>query len=145
MSTLEKAIEIAARAHAGQVDKAGSPYILHPLRLMFAVSGEIERMVAVLHDVVEDTGVTLDDLRKQGFRQEVLQAVDALTKRPGEARTEAAVRASMHPVALTVKLADIGDNMDFERIPNPTKHDYARQKEYEEIRALLLAKAMQID
>ena len=90
MSTLEKAIEIAARAHTGQVDKAGAPYILHPLRLMMAVRRPNERMAAVLHDVVEDTDVTLDDLRAAQFQEEVLDAVDALTKRKGESRIDAA-------------------------------------------------------
>jgi len=80
MSTVEKAIEIAARAHAGQVDKAGSAYIFHPLRIMLAVKTPFEKMAAVLHDTVEDTTVTLVDLRDAGFPPEVLDAVEALTK-----------------------------------------------------------------
>lgn len=71
MSTLERAIEMALHAHAGQVDKAGEPYILHPLRLMLALNGMYPRMAAVLHDVVEDTSVTLDNLRSEGFPTEV--------------------------------------------------------------------------
>ena len=67
MSTVETAIEIAARAHAGQVDKAGVPYIFHPLRLMLAVTTPFERMAAVLHDTVEDTDISLADLREAGF------------------------------------------------------------------------------
>ena len=67
MSTLERAIEIAAKNHAGQLDKGGQPYVLHPLRLMLAVQGSHERMAAVLHDVVEDTSVTLEDLAAEGF------------------------------------------------------------------------------
>jgi (p)ppGpp synthase/HD superfamily hydrolase len=140
MSTIEKAIEIAARAHAGQVDKAGVPYVFHPLRLMLAVSGQYERMAAVLHDVVEDTGVTLDDLRDAGFPPEVIEAVDILTKREGESRLDAAERASRNPVARVVKLADVEDNMDLRRIAEPTEKDYARLKEYEQVRALLEGK-----
>jgi (p)ppGpp synthase/HD superfamily hydrolase len=137
MSILERAIEIAARAHAGQVDKAGQPYILHPLRLMLAVTTPHERMVAVLHDVVEDTPVTLDDLKSEGFPPEVLEAIHALTKTEGESRVAAAKRAAGNPVARTVKLADVTDNMDISRIPQPTEKDYARLKEYEQVKALL--------
>jgi guanosine-3',5'-bis(diphosphate) 3'-pyrophosphohydrolase len=137
MSTIERAIEIAACAHAGQVDKAGEPYIFHPIRLMLVVSGQYERMAAVLHDVVEDTAVTLDDLRREGFPPEVIEAVDILTKMEGESRLNAAVRASRNPVTRVVKLADVADNMDLHRITNPTEKDYARLKEYEQVRALL--------
>lgn len=139
MSTLERAIEIAAAAHAGQVDKAGQPYILHPLRVMLRVGGEHERMAAVLHDVVEDTAVTLGQLAAEGFAAPVLAAVEALTKRAGESRLDAAARAAADPVARVVKLADNAENMDLGRIAQPTEHDHARLREYEQVRALLLA------
>ena len=139
MSTLERAIEIAARAHAGQLDKAGQPYVLHPLRLMLAVNTPMERMAAVLHDVVEDTSVTLEDLRTEGFAWEILAAVHALTKTDGESRLCAARRAAANPIARRVKLANVADNMDIGRIANPTAKDYARVKEYEQVRELLLA------
>ena len=140
MSTIEKAIEIAARAHAGQVDKAGAPYIFHPLRLMLAVKTPFEKMAAVLHDTVEDTTVTPVDLRDAGFPPEVVNAVEALTKRNGESRLEAALRAAMDPISLIVKLADVTDNMDLGRIANPTEKDFARLKEYEQVKELLYAK-----
>lgn len=139
MPTIERAIEIAANAHAGQRDKAGQPYIFHPLRVMFRVNGEREQMAAVLHDVVEDTAITIDDLAREGFPSEVLRAIAALTKLPGETRLEAAARAAADPIARKVKLADNAENMDLSRIPNPTEKDYARCREYEEVRALLLA------
>ena len=139
MPTIERAIEIAATAHAGQRDKAGQPYIFHPLRVMLRVDGAHEQMAAVLHDVVEDTSVTLDNLAREGFPSEVLRAIAALTKLPGETRLEAAARAAADPVARKVKLADNAENMDLSRIPNPTDKDYARCREYEEVRALLLA------
>lgn len=138
MSTLEKAIEIAAAAHSGQFDKAGEPYILHPLRVMLRVSTNEERMAAVLHDVVEDTDVTLDQLRATGFPEAVITAIDALTKHSGETRLEAASRAAADPIARVVKLADNAENMDVSRIANPTEKDFARLKEYEAVRALLL-------
>ncbi len=100
-----------------------------------------ERIAAVLHDVVEDSEVTLDRLWAEGFSQEVIAAVDALTKRPGETRLDAAVRAAKDPIALRVKLADNGENMDLSRIPNPSAKDYARLAEYKAVRALLLAAA----
>ena len=139
MSTFEKAIEIAARAHANQVDKAGAPYVFHPLRLMFAVKTPFERMAAVLHDVVEDTALTLADLQGAGFPTEVLGAVEALTKRKGESRLDAARRAAKNPIALIVKLADVTDNMDLSRISNPSEKDFTRRKEYEQVKELLAA------
>ncbi len=96
MGTLERAIEIAAGAHAGQVDKAGEPYILHSLRVMLRVTSPEERMAAVLHDVVEDTCVSLQDLISEGFSSEVVSAIEALTKRSGESRIQAAERAAIN-------------------------------------------------
>jgi (p)ppGpp synthase/HD superfamily hydrolase len=127
---LEKAILIAANAHQGQKDKAGQPYILHPLRVMFSVNGEIERICAVLHDVIEDTEVTLDDLRNEGFSEEVLSALDALTKRDGENYDDFITRILPNPIACRVKLADLRDNMDLSRIKNPTEKDYQRIEKY---------------
>jgi len=138
MSTLERAIEIAAVAHAGQLDKAGQPYVLHSLRVMLRVSGEHERIAAVLHDVVEDTPVTVEQLAAEGFHLAVLTAIEALTKRPGESRLDAAVRAAAHPIARVVKLADNAENMDLSRIAQPTEKDKARFQEYEQVRELLL-------
>jgi GTP diphosphokinase / guanosine-3',5'-bis(diphosphate) 3'-diphosphatase len=142
MPTLERAIAIAALAHTGQLDLAGEPYIVHPLRVMLRVmqvSGMHARMAAVLHDVVEDTPVTLEELAAEGFAPEVLHAVEALTKRPSETRLQAAARAAADPIALTVKLADNAENSDLSRIPNPTPKDLARMEEYARVRELLLA------
>src|SRR5256885_6651240 len=82
--TLDDAIQFARRAHEGQLDKSGRPYIGHPLRVMGRVRGDRARMVAVLHDVVEDTGVTTEDLARAGCPADVLRAVEAISKRPGE-------------------------------------------------------------
>ena len=138
-ATLERAIEIAAKAHAGQVDKAGAPYVLHPLRVMQAVTTPEQRIVAVLHDVVEDTDITFADLEAEGFTPDIVAAVRALTKEPGESRTDAAHRAVRHPIARLVKLADVNDNMDLSRISHPTARDYARVEEYAQVKALLTA------
>jgi hypothetical protein len=141
LSTLERAIALAAEAHAGQKDKAGTPYILHPLRVMFAVEGDEARMAAVLHDVVEDGGVTLDQLRNLGFPETVVEAVDALTKRDSERGAENYLafveRAGQNDIARAVKLADIADNMDLSRIARPTDEDLARMARYRKARRLL--------
>jgi GTP diphosphokinase / guanosine-3',5'-bis(diphosphate) 3'-diphosphatase len=141
MASLERAIEIAAKAHAGQVDKAGQPYILHPIRVMLRVPDRESRIAAVLHDVVEDSEITFDALRAEGFSEEVLEALEALTKQPGESRTDAAHRARANPIAREVKLADNAENMDLSRISQPTKKDHARVVEYREVRAVLLGKS----
>jgi GTP diphosphokinase / guanosine-3',5'-bis(diphosphate) 3'-diphosphatase len=141
MSTLEKAISIAAQAHAGQVDKAGQPYILHPIRVMLRMESEVERVVAVLHDVIEDSDLTLDYLRAQGFSDEIVAAVEALTKREGETRLDAAKRAAENGIAIRVKLADNAENSDMSRIDNPSESDLLRLKEYEAVREFLISKS----
>jgi (p)ppGpp synthase/HD superfamily hydrolase len=137
MSTLERAIAIAAQAHAGITDKAGAPYILHPLRVMLGVQDAAARIAAVLQDVVEDSTWTLDQLRAEGFAPYVVAAVDALTKRKGESYEDFVRRAGRHPIAHRVKLADIADNMDLSRIANPTDEDHARMAKYRGARAIL--------
>ncbi len=116
MPTLEDAIALAARAHAGQCDRYGAPYILHPLRVMLRCADETARIVAVLHDVLEDTPLTLDDLRAQGYPSAVLEALDLLTRRAGEPYAEYIERLASHPLARRIKLADLEDNMDMRRI-----------------------------
>jgi (p)ppGpp synthase/HD superfamily hydrolase len=130
MSTLERAIVIAAEAHAGQIDKGGAPYILHPLRVMFRLHSPEERIAAVLHDVVEDSDWTLDRLRAEGFAEGVVAAVDHLTKREGEAYEAYIARAGRHPVARAVKVADLLDNLDLSRIAVPSERDEARIERY---------------
>lgn len=138
MATLEHALVIAALAHAGQRDKAGQPYILHPLRMMLKLETEQERMVALLHDVLEDTAVTLAELEEAGFSVEVLQAVQTLTRELGESRMEAAQRAAQDPLALSVKLADNADNLNPQRIAEPLEEDLQRMREYRKVRSFLL-------
>lgn len=133
MANLEKAIIIAAQAHQGQKDKAGYPYILHPLRMMLRISSETERIIAVLHDVVEDTDWTLDALSKEGFPAEVLEAVDCLTRRDDESYEEFIERVKVNPIARRIKIADLEDNMDIRRISNLTKKDIQRLKKYHHV------------
>lgn len=116
LSTLLTAIRVARAAHAGQVDKAGHPYIEHPLAVMRSVVGEDERTVAALHDVLEDTDTSAEDLYKAGFTAEVVEAVNALTKRKGETLRESMARVQANPLARVVKLADIANNADPDRL-----------------------------
>ncbi len=137
MSTLERAIAIAAEAHAGQFDKAGAPYVLHPLRMMLGLEDRKARIVAVLHDVVEDTPWTLVDLEREGFAPEIVRAVDALTRRPDEDYETFVRRAGADPIGWHVKLADLQDNMETTRIASPAAADDERLARYARALAIL--------
>jgi GTP diphosphokinase / guanosine-3',5'-bis(diphosphate) 3'-diphosphatase len=139
MATLERAISLAAERHAGQVDKANAPYILHPLRVMLNVPDIDHKIVAVLHDILEDTTTTIDELYRLGFQTHLIDAIIALTKQEGESRIQAAQRTVQNPIARVVKLADITDNMDLTRIQTPTMKDFERLKEYQQVRDILLS------
>jgi (p)ppGpp synthase/HD superfamily hydrolase len=130
MTLLEKAIEIAVRAHAGQKGKDGSPYILHPLRVMTRARTDEERMAAVLHDVVEDSEVTLEDLRGAGFPEEVLTVVRLLTHEEGVSYEDYVERLKPHPMARRIKLADLEDNSDIRRLSRIEERDLERLRKY---------------
>ena len=137
-SALHKAITLARKAHAGQVDKLGVAYIYHPLAVMQRVSGTDAKIVAVLHDVVEDTDVTLDRLRSLGIEEHVVTAVDAITKRPGEPLAESMKRVAADPLTLIVKRADISHNADPVRQAGLTDEERVRLTEKYEKSARLL-------
>jgi hypothetical protein len=130
---------IAAVAHEGQVDKGGAPYLLHVLRVMLKMETHEERMAAALHDVVEDSRWTLERLRGDGFSEAVLHAVDSLTRRPGEYYESFIRRAACCPIARRVKRADLEDNSDLSRIPEPSQEDFERLEKY--MRALIVLDA----
>ena len=133
MATIEKALQIAAKAHEGQKDKEGLPYILHPLRAMMRVRGEEAQIVAVLHDVIEDTPVTADDLRRAGFGEAVVAAILCVTHRNGEPYADYVVRCKGDGVARRVKLADLEDNSRLDRTilrPHRIEADVARLRKY---------------
>ena len=137
MSNLDKAIEIATKAHAGQKDKAGQAYILHPLRVMLRVKGEVEKIVAVMHDVIEDSDFSLQDLKNQGFSDEIIEAIDCLTKRDSEDYKGLILRVSMNRLARRVKIEDIKDNLDLDRLEEVTNKDLKRIKKYHSALKLL--------
>lgn len=128
--TLERAIEIAARTHAGQVDKGGAPYILHPLRVMLRVAPGPQQIVAVLHDVVEDSDISFEDLEREGFSAEVINGLRAVTKVEGESYEDFVARAALDPVGKAVKLADLMENSDLSRIAEPSQKDLERIEKY---------------
>jgi (p)ppGpp synthase/HD superfamily hydrolase len=130
MASLERAIQLAVQAHAGQKDKGGEPYILHPLRLVFKLHGETERIVAALHDVVEDTDWTLERLRGEGFAEEVLVAIDHLTRRKNEPYEDFIERVNTNALARTVKIADLRDNLDESRLSQLADQDITRMSKY---------------
>jgi (p)ppGpp synthase/HD superfamily hydrolase len=132
MSTLARAIALASEAHVDQREKSGAPYILHPIRVMLRMSTETEMIVAVLHDVVEDTPWTLEGLRGEGFSEEILAALDCVTRQPNETYAEFVERARDNLVARKVKLADLEDNMDVRRLPTITDKSLERLKRYHE-------------
>lgn len=138
---LEKAIAIAVEAHRGQIDKAGKSYILHPLRVMLRGKNDSEMIVGILHDTIEDTPVTLEMLRLEGFSDEVLAALSCITKKQGEDYGHFIDRVLTNPLATQVKLYDMEDNMNRDRLPFPTAKDEARFAKYEKYHALLLEKA----
>ena len=127
---LEKAIAIAVEAHRGQRDRTGAPYILHPMRVMAGVDTDVEKMVAFLHDVVEDTDWTFEKLAQEGFPAEVIEALKCVTKKEGEAYEDFVKRSAGNPIACRVKLADLEHNMDARRLTNVTEKDVERLKKY---------------
>lgn len=141
MTPLSEAISIAVKAHDGQVDKAGQPYILHCLRVMLAMSTDEDRIVAVLHDVVEDTDLTLDDLR--GFGPEAVEALDALTRRKRELYLAYIERLSANPQAVRVKMIDLDDNSDLGRLRIVTAEDFRRVERYREAQGRLMLLALE--
>jgi (p)ppGpp synthase/HD superfamily hydrolase len=131
MCTLERAIEIALEAHTGQTDKADEPYILHPLELMLEMDSREEMMAAVLHDAVEDSDLSIEDLRqKEDFSKEVIEAVDKLTRRESDTYEEFIEKVKQDEIAREVKRADIEHNMDITRLEDVSKKDKERLSKY---------------
>jgi (p)ppGpp synthase/HD superfamily hydrolase len=127
---IDIALAIAKKAHAGQVDKAGIDYIQHPLYVASQVKTEQEKAVALLHDVIEDSDVTVDDLLVSGLSNEVVTAVQILTKKKGQSYQEYLEKVKSNNLARVVKLADLKHNSDLSRLKSVTDTDYERVKKY---------------
>ena len=128
---LNKAFSIAYHAHDGQFDKGGMPYILHPVTVALHVDSEDEKMVALLHDVVEDSSYSLEDLKKEGFPANVIEAVDILTKRDGDSYDSYLEKVKKNDLARKVKIADMSHNLDRSRIKDISEKDLKRFEKYE--------------
>lgn len=129
---LDIAIRIAAQAHEGQFDKGGKAYILHPLRIMMRLNTtDVElQCIAVLHDVLEDSPVTEDDLRQAGISERVISALSLLTHLPEHSYQQYVERIATNPDAIRVKLGDLSDNSDLSRLKGVTQKDLDRLAKY---------------
>lgn len=127
---LEKALVIATKAHEGQKDKAGSPYILHPIRVSNRCLTDEEKIVALLHDVIEDTNVSASDLLASGFPRNIVEAVLSVTRNEGESYEDFVIRSKQNPIGRQVKLHDLEDNMDITRFNQLTEKNLVRLNKY---------------
>ena len=128
-TNVEAARALAARMHEGQTDKAGLPYISHPMRVAGRLDTPEAQVVGWLHDTVEDTALTLPEIEAQ-FGPETAAAVDAISRRDGEAWSDYLDRVQANPVARQVKISDLIDNSNLGRIPVVTLRDVKRQAKY---------------
>ena len=124
------ALRIAIRAHEGQKDKSGREYIMHPIRVAERCKDPRAKIVALLHDTIEDTGVTPDYLHSQGFPDEIIEGVLSVTKREGESYEDFVRRAALNPLGREVKRADLEDNMDIRRLETISDDDVTRLRKY---------------
>jgi len=127
---LEKALRIAVEAHAGQVDKSGKPYIFHPLRVCCRCFTDEEKMVALLHDTIEDTEITTEDLLSEGFPPYIVEAILSISRNEDETYEEFVKRTSLNPLGRAVKLHDLEDNMDISRLEQVTEKDLDKLNKY---------------
>ncbi|CAM3997190.1 GTP pyrophosphokinase [Vibrio aerogenes CECT 7868] len=138
---LDMAIQIATQAHSGQFDKGGQPYILHPLRVMFQFDSEKERIVAVLHDVIEDSNITLNEIKGNGFSDEIIEALDCLSRRQDENYDEFIDRVLTNQLACMIKIEDIKDNLNVTRLNNIKEKDLKRLYKYHQALSRLIKHA----
>ncbi len=125
----ELALKIATKAHMGQIDKAGKPYIEHPLKVASAFNDDERYITALLHDVVEDSEMTIDDLRTEGFEESILQAIQIITK-TDISYEEYIMKIKNNPIAREVKIEDLKHNMDLSRLNRVTNRDLKRVEKY---------------
>ena len=131
------ALKLCFEAHKDQIDKSGMPYVFHPFHLAEQMADENTTIVALLHDVIEDTEYTLDDLRKFGFAEDVLSAISLMTHADDVPYMEYVVKIKTTPIAKAVKLADLKHNSDMSRLDRITQIDEERAKKYKQAIELL--------
>lgn len=132
-----RAMRLCYEAHAGQFDKSGIPYVFHPIHLAEQMTDENTVVVALLHDVVEDTAYTLEDLKAMGYSEPVLAAIDLMTHEEGVPYMDYVAKISRNPIARAVKLADLRHNSDLTRLPVIDERALARVRKYQEAIAFL--------
>ena len=126
----DRALQIAIQAHREQKDKSGREYIMHPIRVAERCKDPRAKIVALLHDTIEDTGVTAEYLHSEGFPDEIINGVLSMTKQEGESYEDFVRRAAKNPIGKEVKIADLEDNMDIRRLQKITEDDVARFRKY---------------
>lgn len=133
----KKAMRVCFAAHKDQLDKSGLPYVFHPFHLAEQMRDEDTAVTALLHDVAEDSDITLDDLRDMGFNERVLHALSLLTHDHAVPYSEYVRRIGSDPVARAVKIADLTHNSDLSRLDEPTEDDLKRVGKYTAALAVL--------
>lgn len=133
----KKALVISFNAHKEQVDKSGMPYVYHPYRIAEQMNDEYSTCVALLHDVIEDTDITLEDLKDEGFPQEVIEAIALMTHDDDTPYFDYIRRIKTNPIATAVKLADLQDNSNYERLDKVEIKDLQRIEKYREAKRIL--------
>lgn len=133
----KKAMQLSFDAHKDQRDRSGLPYVFHPFYLATQMEGEYETVVALLHDVVEDTPYTLEDLSEMGYPEPVLEALALLTHQPEEEYMSYVARIKSNPIARRVKIADLHHNSDLSRLDSITPKDLERAEKYRQALKLL--------
>jgi (p)ppGpp synthase/HD superfamily hydrolase len=136
---IDLALRLCYEYHKGQKDKAGAPYFLHPISVALKVTTESEKITALLHDTIEDTELTLSDLRLLGFSDEIIEAVGAITKDPNEDYFEYIYRVKNNPIATAVKIADLKHNSDLSRLSEVTDKDRRRAAKYRKALKILVS------
>ena len=126
----EKAMQLCNNLHSGQKDKGGNDYTLHPMRVSDSCNSDEEKIVALLHDTIEDGGITPDYLLMQGFSHDIVDAVISVTRNKGEDYVDFIQRCRINPIGRRVKIADLKDNMDITRLKELTRKDIERLKKY---------------
>jgi len=129
---LNMMLVLATNKHSGQFDKGGNPYILHPLKVMHYLKSEDEELqcIALGHDIVEDCGVTFQELLEMGFSQRIVDGIRGLTKIPGETHDEYKAKVKSNPDCVRVKMADLRHNSDIRRLKGVEEKDIARIRKY---------------
>lgn len=133
----KKALKLCFEAHKDQTDKSGMPYVFHPFHLAEQMKDEETTIVALLHDVVEDSDITVDDLRKMGFSESVIEAIALMTHQGDAEYMDYVARIKENPIAKAVKLADLKHNSDTSRLDTVTKWDRERVAKYKKAIKLL--------